>query len=71
MSHAGWSLILIGALLILLGAVWLFAPLSLGRLPGDIVIERWNFRFYFPLTTCLVLSALATAVVWAVRYFAR
>lgn len=41
--------------------------LSLGRLPGDIIIQRGNFTFYFPLMTCVVLSLLMTAVLWLFR----
>ena len=41
----------------------------LGRLPGDICIERKNFRFYFPLVTCLLASLLLSLVVWLVRLF--
>ena len=52
-----------------IGLVWLLAPSIpwLGRLPGDIRIERENFRFYFPLATCLLLSLLVSLVIWAVR----
>lgn len=73
MQHPGWVLILLGGILALLGALWLFAPGLgwLGHLPGDIRIERKNFRFYFPLTTCLLLSLLATGVLWLLRQFLR
>jgi hypothetical protein len=39
-------------------------PIRLGRLPGDIRIEGKNGSFYFPVVTCLVLSALASALLW-------
>ena len=39
----------------------------LGRLPGDIRIERENFSFYFPLGTCLVISAVISIVMWLFR----
>ena len=45
--------------------------LWLGRLPGDIRIERENFRFYFPVVTCLLLSLFVSLVLWAVRLFRR
>jgi Protein of unknown function (DUF2905) len=54
-------LIGIGLLLVAVGAlVWLLGKvgIQLGRLPGDIVIERENMRFYFPWVTCLVVSLL-------------
>jgi hypothetical protein len=66
----GKALMTLGAALIAVGAlVWLGGRLNLplGRLPGDIRIERENFRFYFPLTTCLLLSVLVSVVVWVLR----
>ena len=46
------SLIIVGVVLILIGLLWpAISKLGLGRLPGDIVIERENFRLYIPLTT--------------------
>ena len=38
--------------------------LGLGRLPGDVVIQRGNFSFYFPLVTCIIVSVLLSAVFW-------
>ncbi len=50
-------LIIAGVGLILIGLIWLIAELfGFTRLPGDIVVERENFRFYFPITTCIVIS---------------
>jgi DUF2905 family protein len=43
--------------------------LWLGQLPGDIRIERGNFRFYFPLVTCLLLNLFLSLVLWLVRLF--
>jgi len=40
-----------------------------GRLPGDIRIERENFKFYFPITTMILLSLAATFIVWLIRKF--
>ena len=42
-------------------------PTWLGRLPGDIHIKRDNFSFYFPLATCLLLSAILTFIMWLFR----
>lgn len=67
---AGKALILIGALFVLIGALLLLGSrlpswLSwVGRLPGDIAIERENVRFYFPITTSILLSLLLTALLW-------
>ena len=56
----------------MLGLLWPWlARLGLGRLPGDILIERNGLRFYFPITTSIlvsvVLSAVATLLVWLFR----
>ena len=73
MRNPGWILIIIGLLVTGIGIVWLTAPSIplLGKLPGDIRIERENFRFYFPLTTCILLSLLLTGIMWLVRYFSQ
>jgi hypothetical protein len=67
--HPGKALILAGLLLIVLGLICLYAgrlPL-LGKLPGDLRIERENFRLYFPLGTSLLISALASLLLWFFR----
>lgn len=62
------ALILLGASLIILGAGWSwFRQLPLFRLPGDIVIERPGFRFFFPITTMLLLSVLISLAAWILR----
>ena len=73
MRHPGWILVIIGLLVTGIGVVWLIVPSIplLGKLPGDIRIERENFRFYFPLTTCILLSLLVTGIMWLVRYFSQ
>jgi hypothetical protein len=61
-------LIVIGAVLLLVGLLWpwLF-KLGLGRLPGDIRIETANGVFYFPITTCLIISIVLSLVIWFIR----
>jgi hypothetical protein len=69
--HPAWILIVVGMLLAAGGLVWL-AGLSvpwLGKLPGDIRIDRGNFHFYFPLATCIVLSLLLSTIIWLIRRF--
>jgi Protein of unknown function (DUF2905) len=52
-------LITLGLVILAIGLLWPYlSRLRLGRLPGDIVIERENMTFYFPLTTCLLVSLL-------------
>jgi len=61
-------LIVIGVVLIVVGILWPFiSRLGLGRLPGDIAIERGPVRFYFPLVTSLVISAILTLLFWLFR----
>ncbi len=65
----GKLLILVGGLLVLAGILMLSGirfP-SLGRLPGDIVVRRENFRFYFPVTTCLLLSLVLSLIFYLLR----
>ena len=58
----GRVLVIFGLLIVIIGALLIFAPKIplLGRLPGDIVIRRENFTFYFPVATCILLSVLVT-----------
>ena len=59
------TLIVLGAVLIAAGLVWLAAGrLGLGHPPGDIVIERGNFRLYLPLGTSLLVSVVLTLIFW-------
>jgi len=59
---AGLAMAALGALL------WLGPKVPwLGRLPGDISIERPNFRFYFPLATCIIVSVVLTVLLWLFR----
>jgi hypothetical protein len=61
-------LITVGAVLVVAGLLWPWlSRLGLGRLPGDIRIETANGVFYLPLTTCLIVSALLSLVIWLVR----
>ena len=58
-------LIVFGVVLISMGVLWpLIAKLGLGRLPGDIVVERENFRLYVPLATSLIISVRVSLVFW-------
>ncbi len=58
-------LIVLGLSILIIGLLWPYlSRIGLGRLPGDIAVERGNFTFYFPLTTCLLLSAVFSLVVW-------
>jgi hypothetical protein len=61
-------LVIFGLVLIALGIAWPFiAKLGLGRLPGDLHIEREGFGFYFPITTSLIFSAAISLLLWLFR----
>jgi hypothetical protein len=58
-------LVVLGIVLVLAGLLWPFIQkLGLGRLPGDIVIEREHFRLYIPLATSLLVSAVVSLILW-------
>ena len=62
------TLIIIGIVLVILGLLWPWLQKSgLGRLPGDIALERDNFRFYFPITTSIIVSIVITLLFWLFR----
>ena len=72
-SGFGWILVVVGLAIAGVGLIWVLAPNAptLGRLPGDIVIERENSRFYFPLVTCIVISVVLSLVTWLIRTLMR
>ena len=67
---SAWQKILfyLGLLLIVLSFAWPYlSKLPIGRLPGDIYIDKPNFKLYFPITTMLLLSALISFILWLFR----
>lgn len=65
---AGRFLILAGLVLVVVGLLWPYlGRVGLGRLPGDIVVEREGFRLYVPITTSLLISAVLTLGFWLFR----
>ena len=62
-----------GLLLIVVGAVWLVGEkyLHLGRLPGDIIFERENFKVYIPLATSLLISIVLSTIMFLVYWLRR
>jgi predicted Co/Zn/Cd cation transporter (cation efflux family) len=71
----GKFLVIFGVLLVAVGLLLMggakFSFLGLGRLPGDIVYKGKNVQFYFPIVTCLVLSAVLTLVFWVISHLTR
>jgi hypothetical protein len=61
-------LITIGLVILVIGLLWPWlSKLGLGRLPGDIRIEREGFHFYFPVTTGLIISIVLSVILWLFR----
>lgn len=73
MNPVAKFLIIAGIMLVAAGLFWqLFAKhLPLGRLPGDIVIEKENFKFYFPIVTGILLSIILTLIIWIIQLIWR
>ena len=74
MSDLGRMLLVFGGVLILAGLVVILlgrVNLPIGRLPGDIVYRGKHTTFYFPIVTCILLSVILSAVLWAISHFRR
>ncbi len=63
-GEIGKLFLILGTILILVGCAFLFVPKIpfIGKLPGDIIVKRENFFFYFPIVTCLLLSLLLSVI---------
>lgn len=71
-AESGKYIIAAGIIIIVIGIVIYFFHDKLhwiGRLPGDIRIEKENFRFYFPIATMIVLSAIISGILWLIKKF--
>jgi hypothetical protein len=65
----GRTVVIIGLILVALGILMMLGdrlPIKLGRLPGDIVVRGKNGVFYFPVVTCLVVSAVLSLAMWLI-----
>ena len=61
-------LISIGLIIVFIGICWPWIQkIGFGHLPGDIVVERENFRFYFPVTSMIVVSVVISVILWLLR----
>jgi hypothetical protein len=61
-------LIILGALIALIGVLWPWiSKLPIGRLPGDIVVDRPGFKFFFPITTMIIVSVVLSVILWLLR----
>ena len=62
------TLIIIGLLIVAAGVLWPWLQcIGLGRLPGDVTIQREGFTFYAPIVTCILVSVVVSAVLWFLR----
>jgi len=70
LQSLGKSLVLAGGIVVVIGlAIWVAGRVPfLGRLPGDIFVQRGRFSFYFPITTCLIISIVVSLLF---RFFTR
>ena len=74
LRELGRTLLILGALFVLAGAFFYYGgklPFRLGKLPGDIVHRSEHTTFYFPIVTCLVLSAARSFLFWLFSRFHR
>jgi hypothetical protein len=72
MEQLGKSILVIGVLLVIVGAViWLFGNKLtwFGNLPGDIKVEREGFKFYAPFLSMIIVSIVLSLIIWLVRKF--
>ena len=70
MQQTGKILIILGVIVIIAGIIVYFGGYKLnflGKLPGDIRVEKENFRFYFPVTTIILLSIIVSFIIWIVK----
>jgi len=70
MENLGKILVIAGIILIIAGLIFWFGGDRLswiGHLPGDIRIEKENFKFYFPISTMIIISVLLTLILWIIR----
>jgi hypothetical protein len=62
------ALIVIGLLIATIGLAWPWiSKLPIGRLPGDIVVDRPGFKFFFPITTMIIISIVISILLWLFR----
>jgi hypothetical protein len=68
MNDIGKILVISGVILLILGGIFLLAGKVpwIGRLPGDIMIKRGNFSFYFPITTCILASVVLSLIFYMI-----
>lgn len=74
MERIGKSIILIGIFIVIVGVIiWLWGDKLrwLGKLPGDIRVEKENFSFYMPITTMIIISVVISAILWLIKQLGK
>jgi hypothetical protein len=68
MVQFGKILIITGAVIVVIGAILMLSGKLpwIGRLPGDIMVQKKNFTFYFPIATCILLSVIISIIFWLI-----
>ena len=69
LNPLGKVLIIIGGIIIIIGLLMMFGNKIpyIGRLPGDVIIRKKNFTFYFPITTLIILNLILLLISWLMR----
>ena len=68
MSNTQKILITAGILIIIIGLTWPWiSKLPFGKLPGDIVVDKPGFKFYFPITSMIILSVVMSLIIWLIK----
>jgi uncharacterized protein HemY len=73
MQSVGKILVIFGIITVFIGIILIFfdkIPI-IGKLPGDIRIEKENFKFYFPITTCIIISVIASLIFFLISFLTK
>lgn len=65
------ALLLLGGALIVIGLLWPLIGKWIGRLPGDIVVDRPGFKFYFPIMTSIIISIAGSLILYLIQLFRK
>jgi hypothetical protein len=70
MSNTQKILIAAGIIIVITGFLWPWiSKLPIGKLPGDIVVDKPNFKFFFPITSMIVISLVISFIIWLIKKF--
>lgn len=70
MSNTQKILIAVGIIIVITGFLWPWiSKLPIGKLPGDVVVDKPNFKFFFPITSMIVISLVISFIIWLIKKF--